>query len=278
MNVKKILIVEGVVNVVVMMAKLGIGLLTNSTVILADALHSLADIANNGVALMVIGVSEKPPDQEHPYGHQKFEQLAVFALASLLLIVAFEIIVHAFNRVGEPVKQSVFGLIILLCSLCINIVLTIWEHYWAKRLSSDLLRADAAHTLSDVLTSCVVIISWQFAASGLFWVDAIFAILIALIIFYLAFKLFQRAIPILVDQSTLNPVLVIQSTCQIAGVEAVRRFRSRSVGKSVSADIIVAVESTLTTKESHMVADNIEKILAEKYNVHDVVVHIEPRQ
>ncbi len=276
MNVKSVLIVEGTANILIMFAKLTVALMTNSAVIMADALHSLADVANNGVALMVAGVSEKPPDQEHPYGHQKFEQLAVFILASFLLIAAFEIIVSAFGRSEEVVEQSFLGLGILLASLTINALLAFWEYYWAKRLSSDLLSADAAHTLSDVCTSSVVIVSWQFAVGGLYWVDSVFAVIVAAMIFYFAFKLFQRAIPVLVDQSALNPMRVSESVNQIQGVESVSRFRSRTVGKTVSADIIVTVDARLTTQESHAVADDIERVLAQDFDVQDVVVHIEP--
>lgn len=276
MNVKKVLIIEGLVNTFIMLAKLIVGLLTNSAAIIGDALHSLTDIANNAIAYMAMRVAQSPPDSDHPYGHQKFEQLAVFALGALLTIVAFELALNAIKRFGEPVAQSKVGLVVMLIALSANIALTVWEHYWAKRLDSDILHADAGHTLSDVLTTLAVIIGWQLAAQGYYWLDTVFALLVSGIIFYLAFKLFQRAIPILVDQSVHDPAEIKDAVDRIGAVKAVRQVRSRSSGDASAADVVVSVDPSLTTAQSHQIADDIEKMLLEHFDINDVIVHIEP--
>lgn len=276
MHVRKVLVIEGSINLLICLSKLSVGLITNSTVIIADALHSLTDVANNFIAWMAIKIAKTPEDSDHPYGHQKFEQLAVFGLATLLCIIAFEVLLNAFERFGQPVEQSFWGLIILICALLVNIALTLWESYWAKRLDSDILHADASHTLSDVLSSIVVIIGWQLASRGYYWLDAAFAIVLSGIVFYLAFKLFQRAIPILVDYSDLDPDLVSQALTNLDDVKIVRRVRSRTSGKQRTADVIIAVDSKLSTSDSHHIADNIEKLLADKFAIHDVTVHVEP--
>jgi cation diffusion facilitator family transporter len=276
MDVRKVLIIEGSVNLLICLCKLVVGLATNSTVIIADALHSLSDVANNVMAWMAIKIAEKPADKDHPYGHQKFEQLAVFGLATLLSIVAFEVLLSAFERFGEVVEQNIWGLFILVGALAVNICLSIWERHWAKRLGSDILHADASHTLSDVLSSVMVIVGWQLASLGYYWLDTVFAIVLSGIVFYLAFKLFQRAIPILVDYSDLDPKDVSIAVDRIAHVQAVGRVRSRSSGKGRSADVIVKVDPKLSTTDSHTIADDIEKVLAEKFDIQDVVVHVEP--
>jgi cation diffusion facilitator family transporter len=164
----------------------------------------------------------------------------------------------------------------LIGALLVNIGLTLWEGYWAKRLDSDILHADASHTLSDVLSSIVVIVGWQLASRGYYWLDAAFAIVLSGIVFYLAFKLFQRAIPILVDYSDLDADLVSQALANMNDVKLVRRVRSRTSGKQRTADVIIAVDSTLSISDSHHIADNIEKLLADKFAIHDVTVHVEP--
>lgn len=276
MHVRKILLIEGGLNAIITLCKMTVGLMTGSAAVVADAVHSLTDLVNNLFAWLAIKIAESPADGSHPYGHQKFEQLAVFALASLLTIVAFEVIVSAVERFGEPVEQSILGLAILIISLLFNIGLALWEGYWAKRLDSEILNADATHTISDVLTSVVVIIGWQLAARGYYWIDTIFALVVSSIIFYLAFKLFQRAVPVLVDQSRYPPEQLKEAVNSIPAVITVGNVRSRDTGKGQVADVTVTVSANLSTVESHHIADQIEGVLAEKFDIQDVVVHVEP--
>lgn len=276
MDVRKVLLIEGSVNLVICLSKLGVGVVTNSSVIIADALHSLTDVANNFIAWMVIKIAQSPADTEHPYGHQKYEQLAVFGLASLLVIVAFEVLHSAYERFGQVVEQNIWGLVILIGALAINIGLTIWENYWAKRLNSDILQADASHTFSDVLTSIVVIVGWQLSAQGYYWIDTLFTVLMASIVFYLAYRLFQRAIPVLVDHSNIDPGEVSQAVAKMADVQVVGRVRARSTGNDNSADIVVMVEPSLSITDAHLIADDIEQLLADKFNIQDAVIHVEP--
>lgn len=277
MQVKTVLLIEGCINLLITFTKLTVGFLTNSSAVIADALHSLTDVANNIMAWMAINLAKAPADNDHQYGHQKYEQLAVFGLAALLSIVAFEVLINALKRFGQEVEQSYPGLSILVITLLINIALTIWERSWAKRLDSDILQADASHTLSDVLTTLVVIVGWQLAAQGFYWLDTVFAIGVSAIIFYLAFKLFQRAIPILVDYSDVDPKAVSAAVNDLENVNTVVRVRSRTSGKGRVADVIVTVDPNLSTIDSHLIADEIEKVLADKFNIQDVLVHIEPK-
>jgi cation diffusion facilitator family transporter len=277
MQVKHVLLIEGCINLLITFTKLTVGFLTNSSAVIADALHSLTDVANNIMAWMAMNLAKTPADSDHQYGHQKYEQLAVFALAALLSIVAFEVFINALKRFGEEVEQSYIALGILIVTLLINIALTIWERHWAKRLDSDILQADASHTLSDVLTTLVVLVGWQLAAQGYYWLDTAFAIGVSAIIFYLAFKLFQRAIPILVDYSDVDPNAVSAAVNGVQNVNTVLRVRSRKMGKARVADIIVTVDPNLSTIDSHPIADEIETVLADKFHIQDVVVHIEPK-
>ncbi len=97
-NVKRILVIEGLANLIMLVAKIAVGLTTGSLAILGDAIHSLSDVTNNIIAYSVIRLSGAPPDREHPYGHRKFETLAVFFLAALLTVLAFELAISAINK------------------------------------------------------------------------------------------------------------------------------------------------------------------------------------
>jgi cation diffusion facilitator family transporter len=276
MQVRTIIIVEGLANLVTMMAKLWVGLSTNSAAIVGDAMHSLTDFSNNIIAFLALRISEKPPDSDHHYGHAKYQQLAVFAIAVMLAVVAVELLLNAVSNYGQVVSHSRIGLIILALTLTINIGLTVWPHYWAKRLDSDLLQADAKHTVSDVLTTFAVIAGWQLAARGYAFFDTVVAILIALIILYMMVKLFLGAIPILVDYSRYKPEEMKRVVQGIDHVEAVQQVRARSARNGGSADVTVTVDATLTMAQAHAVTELIEQALLAHFGFDDVVVHVEP--
>ncbi|NNC99841.1 MAG: cation transporter [Gammaproteobacteria bacterium] len=276
MQVKTVLVIEGIANLLMMAAKLGVGLVTNSAAIVGDALHSLTDLANNVIAFIATRISEKPSDDDHHYGHRKFEQLAVFGLAVLLAVVAIELVLNAIQNYGEVVNQSFVGLAVLAVTLLLNIGLTVWEHYWARRLDSDLLSADANHTLSDVLTTLAVIVGWQLAANGYYWIDTLFALLVAMIILFLAFRLFQRAVPILVDHSSHDPGELERMVQSIDRVEQVRQIRARSAQEGGWADVVVTMDPRLSIETSHRITEEIEQALEDHFGIKDVLVHVEP--
>lgn len=277
MRVRTVLIWEGIANFCLAALKLIVGLQTQSAAILSDALHSLTDLANNAIAIFVVKMAEEPPDRDHQYGHHKYEQLAVFVLASLLTVIAFELIVESFKRFdSSPPVQNYWSLLLMSFALLINVMIALWEGYWAKRLNSDILHADARHTLSDILTTIAVISGWQLAVWGWPWLDPLFAILVAAFVLYLAYDLFRRAIPILVDSAQHDPWQLSQAIRLLDGVRSVRRVRSRQFGGGAAADVVVVVDGHLSTEMAHKIADNIERLLADRFEIHDTTVHIEP--
>jgi cation diffusion facilitator family transporter len=275
-RLQRVIVVTGIGNLVVLLAKTAVGISTGSLALLGDAIHSLADLANNVVALVVVRLANAPPDREHPYGHQKFETLAVFGLAVLLAVLAVEIMVRALDRSSREIVEHGWGLAVMMGVLVVNVTVTAWERSWARRLRSEILRADAQHTLSDVLVTTAVIAGWQFAARGYPWLDPVFAFGVALVVMFLAYGLFRRAIPVLVDSISHEPENIATVLRSVEGIRAVRRVRSRWVGMTSSVDVVVTVAPQLPTSEAHVVADAIEKTLLENFEIEDVTVHIEP--
>ena len=163
---------------------------------------------------------------------------------------------------------------VLVFVLCLNIGLALWERYWAKKLNSDILIADAAHFFGDIFTTIIVIVWWQLAAQGYYWLDTLFAIVVSVIILYLSFQLFQKVVPILLDSSAYDADKVASRINTLGQVQVVRRVRSRSSGKDKIADVIITVAPDLSTAEAHLIANKIEKILADEFSMYDVVVHI----
>ena len=275
-RLQRVIVITGLGNLVVLVAKTVVGISTGSLALLGDAIHSLADLANNVVALVVVRLANAPPDREHPYGHQKFETLTVFGLAVLLAVLAVEIMVRAINPSSREIVEHGWGLAVMLGVLVVNVAVTAWERIWAKRLRSEILRADSQHTLSDVLVTIGVIAGWQFAARGYPWLDTVFAFAVALVVMVLAYGLFRRAIPVLVDSISHEPENIATVLRSVEGIRTIRRIRSRWVGMTSSVDVVVTVAPELPTSEAHVVADAVEKTLLESFDIEDVTVHIEP--
>ena len=275
-KVQQIILIEGFYNVVVLLLKAVVGFATGSLAILGDAVHSLTDVMNNVVIWMVMRVAKKPADMDHPYGHRKFETMAVFALASLLVVLAVELILMAFRSESKAVVSEPWGLALMVLVLVLNLGISFWERRWAKRLDSDILLADAQHTLSDALTTVLVIVSWQLSAMGYLWLDKLCALGVAALVLYIAFGLFQKAVPILVDGFAIDPDLLTQAAARIEGVEEVRQVRSRWIGSVKAVDLVIAVDAMISTKDSHDIADAVEQTIMKAFDVADISIHVEP--
>lgn len=125
-QVRRIILIEGSANLLVLIGKTFVGLSTGSMSIMADAIHSLTDLTNNVVAWFVMHFSSLPADREHPYGHRKFETLAVFILASILVVLAFELALNTITREETEVASSGIELVVMLSVLVINVLVTNW--------------------------------------------------------------------------------------------------------------------------------------------------------
>jgi len=275
-EVRAVFVWTGAANLAVLAAKVAVGLASGSAAVLGDALHSLADVSNNAVALVTLHFALAPPDREHPYGHHKYETLTVFGLALMLSVLAVELALRTLERGAREVLRPEWGIATMVGVLLTNVVVASWQHHKARQLDSDLLHADARHTLSDVLVTLAVIAGWHSAADGRAWLDTAITLAIAALILYLAFELFRRAIPVLVDQSAVDPDELREIVDAVAGVRSTRRVRSRGRGREGWMDVVVTVDPGLSTQASHRIADEVERALAERFESCDITVHVEP--
>ncbi len=275
-KVQRLIIIEGCVNLLVLAVKLLVGFSTGSLAIIADAIHSLTDVANNIVAWIVIRLSAMPADREHPYGHRKFETLAVFGLATLLAVMAIEIAKSAFTRETTEIVSGGWELSLMIGVLITNIVLASWQQHWARRLKSGIMLADAAHTFADVLTTVVVIVGWQLSSMGFLILDRLCALGVAGLVFYLAYRLFKSAFPVLVDEYAIDPENIKRAVMTIHGVKEVGRIRSRWIGPEIAIDIVISVNPEMSTEESHKIADEVEVLVEKQFHVLEAFIHVEP--
>lgn len=275
-QVRRVILLEGAANLAVLIGKLVVGLATGSLAVLGDAVHSLTDLANNFIAWFVIRLSNEPPDREHPYGHRKFEMMAVFGLATLLAVLAVELALQAIRRETPEISDEPWAIAVMVVVLVVNASVATWQRGWARRLDSDILLADASHTLADVLVTTVVILGWQFSARGYPWLDTACALGVAAVVMYLAFGLFRRALPALADRYAIDPEVLVRAARSVPGVRTVGSVRSRWLGSRPAIDMVVSVDPLLSTLEAHAIADRIEALFRARFRADDVSIHIEP--
>src|SRR5881409_3198630 len=173
-QVRRVLLGLLLANLLVVGAKFAVGITAHSLSVLGDTLHSTVDALNNVLALVVVRVASKAPDEDHPYGHGKFETLGALGIVGFLSITCFELVRGAVNELLQgphPVGVTDFQLVVLVLTLGVNVVIAWYENRRGRELRSELLVADAAHTRTDALITVGVLIGVLFARQGWWWVD-----------------------------------------------------------------------------------------------------------
>lgn len=277
--VRRVLIGLFFANLAVVIAKLLVGLAAHSLAVLGDALHSSVDAVNNVLALVVVRVAARAPDEDHPYGHGKFESLGALALVGFLSITCFELARGAVEHlVGSHPAPAISNLqlSILVAGLGVNGIVAWYEHRRGVALHSELLVADAAHTRSDVYISIGVIAGLLLARRGLWWADPAIALGIAVLIVRVAYQITQRSVPILVDERAV-PMNVIQTAAEgVNGVQRAYDIRSRGGTQVRYAEVTIAVDRNANVASAHAIADAVELRLKRELQLNEVMVHIEP--
>jgi cation diffusion facilitator family transporter len=213
-----------VANIAVLIVKVTIGLIAGSLAVLGDALHSSVDAVYNVLGLFVVRVASQAPDEEHPYGHGKFETLGALSIVVFLSITCFELVRSAVGQLiagGHAVQMTTLGLALLLATLATNVLVAWYENRRGRELSSELLIADAAHTRTDVFTTTGVVIGVLVSRRGYAWVDPAVAIVVALLIVRVAYQILARVVPVLVDERAIPAPSIRQAAQAVEGVKSV---------------------------------------------------------
>jgi len=281
-GVKKVLIWVLLLNWLVALAKIAYGLLTNCSSMAADGFHSLSDGASNIIGLIGIHFACQPEDQDHPYGHKKYETLFSLAIAGMLFILAFNLAKQGIIRLSRPSTPQIDigSFIIMLVTLGINIFVMHNERKKGLHLKSDILISDALHTTADIFTSLSVIIALIVIKLGYPILDPIVTIIISLFIALAGWKIVKESSAVLCDTAAILDVKKITDiVLAIEGVKNCHKIRSRGRPDDIHVDLHVQVEGTMHINTSHKICYAIENAIKKSIpEVTDVVVHIEPRE
>jgi cation diffusion facilitator family transporter len=266
-------------NLLVVAVKVVVGVRAGSLAVLGDAAHSGVDALNNVVGLAAVRVAREPPDEEHPYGHGKFETLAALAVVSFLSITVFEIASGAIGRLvggGAPPRVDSFTFLLLLGTMAVNVVVALSEARWGRSLGSQFLSADARHTAADVLVTISVIGGLALVTLGWEAADAWLALVVAVLIARSGWEILRGTVPVLVDSRAVESASIRGVVRDVPGVLEVAAIRSRgNLGGEAYAELTVVVDGSISVGAGHGIADEVERRLGAE-GFAGVVVHVEP--
>lgn len=260
--------------------KLVVGMETNSLGILSEAAHSGLDLLAAVMTLIAVTIADRPPDAEHQYGHGKIENLSAFLETVLLVVTCAWIVWEGIERLrtgGSHVDASVWGFVVMGVSIVVDVSRSRALARAAKKHNSQALEADALHFSSDVWSSSVVIAGLGLVALGYQSVDSIAAILVALLVLFVSYRLGRRTIDALMDRVPAGlSDQILEVVKGVPGVKEVRGLRVRPSGAHAFVDVTIAIRRTTPFEQAHMIMDNVEKAVSRQRERMEVMVHAEP--
>lgn len=278
--VRNTLLVISALNVLVLAIKIGIGVHTRSLSVLGAALESGLDLLNNALGILLVGIAAHGPDEEHPYGHEKFETLGTLAIVGFLSISCFELLREGVRLAISdhvPRQPTVVELLLLLSTMGVNVLIVSYERQRGERLQSTFLLADATHTRTDVYVTAAALASLVLTRLGWGFTDPLLAIAVALVIAVNGYRIVRGSVPVLVDERAVDAKEIGRIVAGVPRVVDVRSIRSRAMASGVLlVDVTIAVDGSIPVEEAHRVADAVEDRLDTELGASQVTVHIEP--
>ncbi|MES9939704.1 MAG: cation diffusion facilitator family transporter [Candidatus Thiodiazotropha sp. 6PLUC2] len=279
---RKAAIVGAITNSVLALLKILFGWLGHSQSLIADGIHSLSDLLTDALVLFTARHANEEPDEEHPYGHGRFETVGTLVLGGFLITVGVGIVWDAVFRLFSPEELLVpetLTLYVAAFSILANEALFFYTRYLANLINSDLLRANAWHHRSDSVSSIVVLVGIGGTILGLPYLDAIAAVLVGLMVVKIGWELGWQALHELADagleEESLEEIRKVIGS--VSGVNNVHMLRTRKLGGHALADVHVQVDPWLSVSEGHRIAEVVQYGLIDGVDVlEDVTVHIDP--
>jgi cation diffusion facilitator family transporter len=267
-------------NALVVAVKLGVGVHTRALAVLGAAFESGLDLLNNLLGMSLVSIAARAPDEDHPYGHAKFETLGTIGIVMFLSITCFELLRASLQRLLQartphPATPAEIG--VMAVTLVANVGIVWFERRRGRALQSAFLVADAAHTSTDILVTALAVASLVLIRAGAPGADAALGIAVALIIAWTGWRILRHSVPILVDARGMDATELRRLATSIPGIRGVRAVRSRSTASGqLFVELTIVVSGTLSVHDAHELADAVEQEIARVAGPAEVVVHVEP--
>lgn len=284
-QIYKVTIIGGIVNLLLVIFKFLAGIFGHSSAMIADAFHALSDLGSDIVVLFFVRAADKPEDQDHNYGHGKYETFASLLIGILLAVVGIGILADGLEKIvvfykgGELAQPNALALacaaISILCKECLYRYTTAA----ARRVDSPLLAANAWHHRSDALTSIAALLGISGAMIAPRWsvLDPLACVVVSIFIIREGIEIFRPCMDELVEKCLAEKGRIGEIIGETPGVRGYHRLRTRKVGASAAVDVHVKMDGSITLREAHDIATAVEKRLKEQLGENAyIAIHMEP--
>ncbi|MDP6653319.1 MAG: cation diffusion facilitator family transporter [Gammaproteobacteria bacterium] len=278
----RVTVVGAVLDLLLGIVKVSIGFIGHSQALIADGVHSISDLASDALILAAARQAHAGPDEEHPYGHARIQTAATVLLAVSLALVAIGIAWNSISYLWSAEAPPHSGYLALLAAAGSAVIKEGMYHYTvrsARRLQSNLLKANAWHHRSDAFSSLVVIAGVGGSIAGFPWADPLAAVVVAAMIIRVAWKIGREGYDELIDTGVSSNLAkrIGEEIRLVDGVAEMHQLRTRKMGSKIFADVHIRVSPRISVSEGHRISDAVEARLGEQFaNLHDVIVHIDP--
>lgn len=276
----KIGIVGIVGNIMLFIMKFFIALSSKSQSLLADSINSATDIFSSIMTLIGGKVSSEPSDEGHNYGHGKAEYIFSLLISIIMAYLAIQIAVEGTKSLVDRNEFTFSYVLVLVCAITIVVkgCLYLYSKKVGEKSENILILANAQDHINDVWTTTSVLIGVLFGMFGIYFVDGLVAILIAMKILFEAIKIFMESYNVLLDSSmdTKSLEKIMDIVRKNEEVDHIDKITSKSVGNKYIVIVKISVDGEMTVNESHKIAGKIKSDLLQEKNVYDVIVHINP--
>lgn len=268
-------------NTVLFIVKIILGLIANSISLIADSVHTLSDVLTSVVVLVGFKVSGKPADEEHPFGHGRMESIATLIIAVLLLVIGFNFCSVSIKRLIHP--PVVVGTFFTAWVMVISAVAKEWMARFSfnlgKKIESSALVADAWHHRSDAFASVLVAIAIIAAHFGYFRLDAVFGIMISLLILWVGFRLLKTSASYLIGEIPRGEFIekIHGLALEIPGIKGAHDILVHNYGEKNIISLHIEVAKDLSLEQAHSLASTVENKIANSLDA-SVVTHVDLRQ
>jgi len=260
--------------------KLVVGILTGSLGIISEALHSGLDLIAAVITFFSVRISDNPPDRRHHFGHGKVENLSAFLETILLFITCAWIIYEALQRLitgNTEIEVSIWSYIVVIVSIVIDITRSRALSRVAKKYNSQALEADALHFSTDIWSSAVVLLGLICANFGFFFADSVAALLVAIIVIGISYRLGKRSIAVLLDYAPGERVSAVEDILKsLDQIKTYHSLKVRIAGADTFVSVTVTLDNQLNLGHAHEICDIVENEITKTIERCNVIVHVEP--
>ncbi|HJW81163.1 MAG TPA: cation diffusion facilitator family transporter [Acidiferrobacterales bacterium] len=279
---RRVALVGMLTNALLVVGQVAVGIIGHSQALVADGMHTLADLSSDLLVLYALKHSAKEADEEHPYGHARIETAVTLVLGVLLLLVGAGIAARAGLRLaGDAPFEAPAALTLWVSGFTILAKEGLYQYTvrTARRFDSDMLKASAWHHRSDAISSIIVFLGIAGSIAGIEWLDAAAALGVALFVAKIGIQLGWPAISELVDTGLDKEQVqhIRRTILGVDGVRALHLLRTRRIGGRALVDVHIIVDEDISVSEGHYISEMVRARLVNEVDVvADALVHIDP--